>query len=192
MTAAEHARSVARSILAQGRFHAPSVPRPFAGVLRSIGHALTSAENALGHFAGANPAAAAVLVAAAAVGCAVLARGAVLRRGRALAVAGAPATDAPSATALAAAAARAESAGDYAAAVRLRFQAGLAALAERGALSAPATLRGAQIRRRLHSPTFDALNQDFEAVAYGGRAAAPEDAHRARAGWERLSEEVRS
>jgi hypothetical protein len=190
---AEHARAVARSILAAGRFHQPPVPRPFAGVLHWLGGAADSITNAIGRFASSAPLALAALAALVVIGLALVARGAIGRRGRRSArVAVSGARGAPGARELEAAAARAESAGDYAAAVRLRFRAGIARLAERGALRSPATMRGGEIGMRLRSPAFDELNETFEAVAYGGRSAAEDDARRARAGWERIVEEVRS
>src|SRR5271166_1965370 len=46
------ARRLAREILAEGRFHEPSVPRPLHTVLREIGRALESPLNAVDEVVG--------------------------------------------------------------------------------------------------------------------------------------------
>jgi hypothetical protein len=86
------------------------------------------------------------------------------------------------------AAARAEDQGDYDRAIRLRFRAGLLRLDALGAIEWRPSLTSGQARRRLRLAEFDTLARSFDAVAYGGRAAAASDAAAARAGWARVLE----
>ena len=68
-------------------------------------------------------------------------------------------------------------------AVRLRFRAGLLRLDARRIVGYRPSLTTGEVRRALGSPAFDAVGRDFDAIAYGGRAAGPDDAGAARAGW---------
>jgi Domain of unknown function (DUF4129) len=77
----------------------------------------------------------------------------------------------------------AERARDHALAVRLRFRAGLMRLGEREVIPYRPSLTTAEARRRLRSEPFDRLATDFDAIAYGGRAAGDDDARAAREGW---------
>lgn len=80
------------------------------------------------------------------------------------------------------AAERAEQAGDLAAAIRLRFRAGLVRLDQARApvrTGAPS----AELSRGLGSPAFDEVATDFDEVVYGGRPAAAVDVERARRNW---------
>jgi hypothetical protein len=75
-------------------------------------------------------------------------------------------------------------------AVRLRFTAGLLRLDAAQAIElAPSSTTGA-VGRALRSPRFDALAEAHDAIAYGGRRAAPEDAAAAREQWPVLVGEV--
>ena len=82
-----------------------------------------------------------------------------------------------------AAADAAEAAGDLAAAVRLRYEAGLVRLvrADRIELRPETTASGAA--GQVDLPVMYELTADFEQVVYGGRAAVAADVDRARAGW---------
>ena len=65
-------------------------------------------------------------------------------------------------------------------ALRLRFRAGLLRLGDRGAIRYRPSVTTDEVRRALGSETFDELARTFEAVAYGGRDAAPPDVDAAR------------
>jgi hypothetical protein len=71
-------------------------------------------------------------------------------------------------------------------ALRLRFRAGLLRLGERGAIRYRPSLTTSEVRRALGSESFDDLARTFEAVAYGGRDAAPPDLDTARREWPRV------
>src|ERR1700736_3400553 len=145
------ARQLAREILAEGRFHKASVPRPLHSVLREIGRFLESPLNALAelvHKLGNGiPGGSAVVWGVLAlvvtlVGVAVSLRG---TRRVLSAPAPSPASHTEgtplSASELERQAATAERAGLYAEAVRYRFRAGLLRLAERDIVSdAPSAL----------------------------------------------------
>jgi hypothetical protein len=83
-------------------------------------------------------------------------------------------------------AAAAEARGAFSEAVRLRFRAGLLALARKSVIDGRASLRDAEISRQVESPEFDRLAHTFERVAYGGEPASAEDAGEAREGWPRV------
>ncbi len=205
------ARHDVRSILAGDRYHPKDSPRPLDSVLTWLDHHLHGVGHALGvvflpigrffawlwqHTFGALP-----IVLAVALGVAVLAAilfatvRAVERRPAARAAGhAAGAAGEPSATAedLERGADEAEAAGRYGDAVRLRFRAGLLRL-ERDAdaiVNRPG-LTTREVRVRLHSERFDALADTFEVVAYGGVAAAADDADSARHDWRAVVGEAR-
>lgn len=68
-------------------------------------------------------------------------------------------------------------------ALRLRFRAGLLRLGARGAIRYRPSVTTNEVRRVLGSDTFEELARTFEAVAYGGRDAAPPDLDTARREW---------
>jgi len=190
---AAQAREQAREILSQRRFQDTEVPRPFEGPLDWLGDRLQELGRRLGDlFAGVDGALPGgrwvvwaliglVVVAVAVVG----ARAAVRRR----TVAGFAGTGAVAAeaevdpAALERDAEDAERAGNFERAVRLRFRAGVVRL-ERARVLAPDGLRTTgEISSALHSPAFDALGADFDAIAYGGRPAAEADARASREHW---------
>ena len=80
----------------------------------------------------------------------------------------------------------AERAGELDRALRLRFRAGLLRLGDRGAIRYRPSVTTSEVRRVLGSETFDELARTFEAVAYGGRDAAPPDLDTARREWPRV------
>jgi len=88
-------------------------------------------------------------------------------------------------------AAAAERAGDFALAVRLRFRAGLLRLEDGGLISGGRTHTSSQLAGVLHSPTFDSLARQLDAIVYAGVPAAAEDAGTARQGWPRVPAEAR-
>jgi hypothetical protein len=77
----------------------------------------------------------------------------------------------------------AERDGDLDAAVRLRFAAGLLRLDAIDAIQLRPSLTSGAIGRTLHSPRYDDLASTHDAIAYGGREAAGEDATTAREEW---------
>jgi hypothetical protein len=77
----------------------------------------------------------------------------------------------------------AESAGDYEAALRLRYGIALRALQEGGAVPAGPSLTPARLHRELGHPRTGELVGTFERVVYGGREADADDARSAREGW---------
>jgi len=83
-------------------------------------------------------------------------------------------------------AARAEADGQFEEAVRLRFRAGLARLAEDGAIRTARSTPNAQLARTLHSPDFDELARRFDEIAYGASPAGPGDVDDARRRWGEL------
>ncbi len=88
------------------------------------------------------------------------------------------------------AARRAEARGAYAAAVRLRFRAGLLRLDRAGAVDLQPSLTTGAVAEQLASESFQRVAARFEEVAYGERAASEADAAGAAAGWRRILEEV--
>ena len=189
---ADAARRTAAAILRESRFHSPSVPRPLHGVLHDIGdgiaavgHAVTHAVDRVGGaFPGGTVAVWIVLglvfVAAIVLGTRRYSRRALLREsGRAGRRAGALERAAD----LEREATRAEHDGRFEEAVRLRFRAGLARLAEDGAIRTARTTPNGELARTLRSPDFDALARRFDEIAYGAAPAASEDADEARRRW---------
>ena len=85
----------------------------------------------------------------------------------------------------------AEGAGDWEVAVRLRMRAGLLRLDARDLLEYRPSLTTGEVARTLHSPAFERLGADFDAIAYGGREAVARDAASSREGWPRVLAEAR-
>lgn len=88
------------------------------------------------------------------------------------------------------AARRAEERGDYAAAVRLRFRAGLARLDHEGALRLHPSLTAAAAAREAGAPSLPPLATAYEGIAFGGRHASRGDSDAQREGWRRVVREV--
>ena len=106
------------------------------------------------------------------------------RRAAAFATAAAEAPGRPeSPTALERRAEAAEREGDYAAALRLRFRAGLLRLDARGLIEYRPSLATGAVARALRSPDFDRVAGDFDEIVYGGRPATQADVLTAREGW---------
>lgn len=77
----------------------------------------------------------------------------------------------------------AERRGDLEAAVRLRFRAGLLRLGRKEVIPRRESLTTGQVRRLVRLQEFDRLARSHDEIAYGGRAASPDDAEAARSGW---------
>lgn len=191
--AADAARRLARSILAEGRFHQPSLPRPLHGVLHAIGEGITApvrgleaAVVAVGALVPGGVVVVWIVLALLLAGATALLVGRhsrrTLRSGE-----GEPGTGVSErlerASDLLAAAEEAERAGQLADAVRLRFRAGLLRLAERGTIAAPASTPTNEVAKALNSPHFDALAHRFDEIAYGDSPPEPEDVEVARREW---------
>lgn len=186
------AQEAARRILSERRFRAPDVPRPLEGLLHPLGRALRGAWEAVTEALDdllPGPRAvvwtvlgiAVVLLAVAVAGRLARRRGAQASR---TAAAARPAG--VDARAVEAQADEAESAQDFAAAIRLRFRAGLLRLEAAGTISRAESTTSGQVARRLRSPRFDQLAAIFDQVVYGGRAATAADAETSRRAWQDL------
>jgi hypothetical protein len=121
-----------------------------------------------------------------------LARGSIRRRAAATvraARARAPTRDDPAA--LEREADRAAANGEWETAVRLRFRAGLLRLDARELIEYRPSLTTGEVAAAVGSPTFERVGADFDAIAYGGRAAGEDDEAASREGWQRVLSEAR-
>jgi hypothetical protein len=193
------ARAEARAILEEPRFRETRLPRPLEGPLGWLGDRLSPARRALDDLVSAidarlpgGRALVWVLLSGLVLVLATTLASRVIRRR--VGAPGSAVRGAGSARArpedLERAAEHAERSGDPAAAVRLRFQAGLLRLAEVGTISQPQAATTGEVAGRLRSAEFDALGAAFDAIVYGDRAATLEDARAARRGWSRVLEEA--
>ena len=188
-------RQQARAVLAQRRYHEQQVPRPFAGLLRALGRLLKPVGDAFGWLAqrlpGGDSSVWALLGAVVAAGAAAVSLRLGRRRSRAsreqLGATEKPRLDERE---LERAADAAAAEGDFGRAVRLRFVAGLLRLDRAGAIAWRPSLTTSQIEAIVSSAELEALTRSFDAIAYGGHSARPEDLEQARAGWQRLLLEV--
>jgi hypothetical protein len=188
------ARRAAAGILDESRFHNPAVPRPLHGVLhdvgdavKAVGHAVTHAVGQVGRIVPGGTVATWTVLGLALLGAIVFgarrySRRALLRETR-RDWAGSGRGGPERAADLEREAARAEDDGRFEDAVRLRFRAGLARLAESGAIRTARSTPNAQLSRTLESRDFDALARRFDEIAYGASPAASDDAQDARRRW---------
>ena len=198
---ADRAREQARDVLSQRRFQPTSVPSPLRSVRERIGAALRTLgrpfRSAFHWVAGWLPGGRGVLWALLALlvfaGVALLAARVARRRaaaGEGAGDDGGGARERVSAAHLRAQADRAERDGDLELALRLRFRAGLVELDSRELIELRPALSNRELLRDVPSPTLAVLVDGFEAVAYGGRPAVPDDVRDAREGWPRVPDEV--
>jgi len=192
---ADSARRAAASILHESRFHNPSVPRPLHGVLHDLGDVIGAVGRAVTHvvdriggvFPGGTVAVWILLglVLLGTIGFLArrYSRRELLRESRRRGRGGRRAGGPERAADLEREAARAERDGRFEEAVRLRFRAGLARLAEDGAIRTARSTPNAQLSRLLHSSDFDALARRFDEIAYGSSPAGADDADDARRRW---------
>ncbi|MDA0180235.1 DUF4129 domain-containing protein [Solirubrobacter phytolaccae] len=184
----------ARDILQEERFHGGDAPGPFRGFVDWLGDlAPRDLINRIDDFL---PGGRAVVWIA--LGLVLFVIGFLLahffltRRialSEAAAQAYAPATDDPKA--LERRAAEAEAAGDFEAALRLRFRAGLLRLDQRGAIAFRPSISTHEVRHTLHSDDFDELATTFDDVVYGGREPHTEDVAQARERWPQVVSSAR-
>ena len=73
--------------------------------------------------------------------------------------------------------------GDHAAAVRLRFRAGLQRLAGAKVIELRPSLTAGEVARKVHSPHLDRLTSTFERVTYGNVQATEKDSSEAQSEW---------
>lgn len=204
------ARQQAHHILSQPPYSNPprSTPRPLAGVLHAIGRGLDIVLGPIGRWlehhifspiAGGFTATfggwSAVVGIALAVGAGILLAVLLVRRRSRITTRtdGTPSSaETTDPAALEAEADRLAGEGDFAAAVRLRFEAGLLRLEGVGLVDGHYTRTDAQLAAGIGSPTFDLLARCHEAVAYAGVPAGADDDEQARTGWPRVPVEARS
>jgi len=185
LSAAE-AQQEAAAILAARRYDQAPVPDPVSTLLDKLGRALTG----LASGAPGGPAVFWGIVAALVLGFTATGVRRMMRRLDPLAharpVSGEAAREDPHS--LEREAQAAEARGAFSDAVRLRFRAGLLSLSARKTIDYRPSLLTTDVARRLRSPQFDALASSFERIAYGGEAAAKDDATASREGWKVLLE----
>ena len=190
------ARAHAREILQERRFRGSGVPRPFAGVLRWLGDRLEPVRDFFDDLGarvpGGQPVVFIILSGLVLLAAAALARGSIRHRAAATvraARARAPTRDDPAA--LEREADRAAASGEWETAVRLRFRAGLLRLDARELIDYRPSLTTGEVAAAVGSPTFERVGADFDAIAYGGRAADEDDEAASREGWQRVLSEAR-
>jgi hypothetical protein len=194
--AAAEARQAAEDVLDSRRFKPARVPRPFAGILRTLGRWLEPIGEPLGRLwnrvADSRAGQLALVVGVFAVAALVTARligrrspGSV-HRSRPFGVD----SDSLDPDELERAAAAAERAGDLDHAVRLRFVAGVLRLDRAGVITYRASLTTGQLRSRVPSGAFAELAGAFDEIAYGGRPAGEDDVRTATEGWPRVLAEA--
>ena len=180
------ARTQAREILAQDRFHGGDHHEGLLhGVFVKLGDWLESLTDALP--GGPVTGWLLLVVVVAAVAGVVVSTIRERRRRRAAARVAGPG-DVPGAAQLGPAelerrALEAERVGDLDGAVRLRFAAGLLRLDAGGAIDLRPSLTSGAVGRSLRSERYDDLAATHDAIAYGGRHAADQDAAAAREAW---------
>jgi hypothetical protein len=194
-SARTEARTAARDILAEGRFHARETPRPFRGVLEWLGDRLQTVGNLFDRLAAYLPggrSALALLLAALVVLAATLVStrlagrlgSAAVREQRRSRARGAPGPDE-----LERQAAEAERRGELELALRLRFRAGLLRLDRARTISFRDSMTSGEVARELRSADFDRLASTFDEVVYGRREAGLPDLDASREYWGRVLQE---
>jgi len=178
------AREQARLVLEGDRYQPEDVPRPLRGLLQWIGERVSDIVRPLVD-ALSTPAGLIVALIVVAALTAALVVAVVRRRNRAVTHAEVVRRRARSLdpAALEHEADRAEGDGDLAAAVRLRFRAGVVRLEQAGVVPARADATTARLVGRVGVPAFAPLARAFDEVAYGGRPATTDDIAAARRGW---------
>ncbi len=194
--AADQARQEARDVLDGRRFKPARVPRPFAGILRTLGRWLEPVGEPLGRLwrrmvdtvAGQLILVGLVFLVSALISLRLIGRRspANVHRGRPFGVDGGSLDPVE----LERQAAAAERAGDLDHAVRLRFVAGVLRLDEAGVITYRSSLTTGQLRTRLHSASFAELAAAFDEIAYGGRPAGQANVRAATEGWARVLAEA--
>ena len=190
------ARADAQDVLEGRRFRPARVPRPFQGVLRTLGRWLEPVGEPLGRLwtrltetlPGRLVLASVVFAVAALISIRLVGRRSPrdLQRSRPFGVEG----ESLDPDALEREAAAAERAGDLDHAVRLRFVAGVLRLDRAGVITYRSSLTTGQLRARLRSGSFAELAGAFDEIAYGGRPAEEADIRAATEVWPRVLAEA--
>jgi hypothetical protein len=188
----DEARRDAEAILRDRRFRSDPAPRPLrtplewlGDRLRGIGHAIAEAFRAVPGPTWFAIALAVVVLAGAFVWWLVVTHRTSRTRGDATTVGGLG-DGGRDPNALEREADDAERNGNLDHALRLRFQAGLLRLDQRGAIRYRPSLTTGEVRRALGDETFDDLAATFERVAYGRFPADAADVSAAREQWPRV------
>jgi hypothetical protein len=188
----EQARPEAEEVLDGRRFKPARVPRPFAGILRTLGRWLEPVGEPIGRLwgrivdtvAGRLVLVGLVFAVAGVITAFLIGRRSPgnVHRSRPFGMAG----ESLDPDELERQAVAAERAGDLDHAVRLRFVAGVLRLDEAGVIAYRSSLTTGQLRSRLHSASFAELAAAFDEIAYGGRPAQEADLRAATEGWPRV------
>jgi len=188
-------RRAAGKVLSERRFGGSRLPRPFKGVLDSIGEALRPVwhkiTGAIRDLVSITPGGQITVwsVTAAILLLLLVTFGSRALRHRAVgAAADRPERETPAP--LERAADEAERAGHLELALRLRFRAGLLRLDARQVIAFRPSISTREVSRAVRSPEFDRLAALFDGVAYGGRPASPDDLESSRHDWDAVIREV--
>ena len=185
-------RATARDVLGDRRYRGSGVPRPFKRPLGWLGDRIEGImdwferrfEDLVGAVPGGRPVAWGLVAGLVLLVALLASRRLVARRA---ALGGGDSRRRASAREdprdLERAADRAERDGDWPAAVRLRFRAGLLRLDAADVIAYRPSLTTGEVAAAVRSPEFDAVGADFDAIAYGGRPAGAADATAARERW---------
>lgn len=194
---AARAQADAEDVLDGRRFRPARVPRPFQGVLRTLGRWLEPVGEPIGRLwtrvtetlPGRLVLIAAVFAIATLISARLIGRRSPrdLRPSRPFGVVG----QSLDADELEREAAAAERAGDLDHAVRLRFVAGVLRLDRAGVITYRSSLTTGQLRARLGSGSFAELAAAFDEITYGGRPAEVADVRAATEVWPRVLAEAR-
>lgn len=193
---ASDASQEAASILEGRRFQEPDVPRPFAGILRTIGgwlEPLSGPLDRLWERVADSISAQLVIAGLVFAGALLLSMRLVGRRGaqavrRSRPIGGEAGGLDPGR--LERDADAAERAGDLDHAVRLRFVAGVLRLDRAGVITYRSSLTTGQLKATVGSPSFAQLAGAFDEIAYGGRRAEASDVDAAKQTWPRVLAEA--
>ena len=195
--ASDAARSDAENVLDGRRFQPSQVPRPFKGILTTIGRWLEPVVDPLGRLweriTGSLPAQIALVVVVFVVAAAISLRLVGRRSPRALSRSPSLGIDTEGLDpdTLEREATSAERSGDLDRAVRLRFVAGVLRLDRAGAITYRSSMTTGQLTSMLRSAPFAELAAAFDEIAYGGRPADELDVRAARSTWPRVLQEAR-
>jgi hypothetical protein len=191
------AQADAEDVLESRRFRPARVPRPFEGVLRTLGRWLEPVGEPIGRLwtrltettPGRLALIATVFAIATLLSLRLIGRRSPrsLTRSRPFGIEG----DSLDPDALEREAAAAERAGDLDHAVRLRFVAGVLRLDRAGVIAYRSSLTTGQLRAHLRSVSFAELAAAFDEIAYGGRPAQEADVRAATEVWPRVLAEAR-
>lgn len=189
----------AEDILGGSAYREPDVPRPFEGILETLGDWLSPLQGVLNWLGDLWPGAGSpawwmlaftVFLAGAAIATLVMARRSRRSVTRAAAHHGVTRGDDPNE--LERRAAEAERNGDLEAAIRLRFLAGLLRLDRARVIEFHPWITSGQVARTLCSDSFDDIAATFDRVVYGRFRPEPDDATNSRTGWARVLQEAKT